>query len=215
MGETGVGAVEAEAAVHTDTVVMRSIHMVHMVLMVHMVHVVHVALIEEMMTEIIVTMIGGVGGLEAEVLHVEEDEAEALVEEGIRVQSGKAVLREGLRLSNGIGKENRQKLLIRMIIATVTMVTTTMTLNKMINSIIIHSIRRRTSSSSSSMEDTTIDPIGTVWFVPVPIFYQYDSLGHWNKKSFCNFCFTKAAHLENIAYSPFSTVQVEYRFTVL
>lgn len=165
MGETGVGAVEAEAAVHTDTVVMRSIHMVHMVLMVHMVHVVHVALIEEMMTEIIVTMIGGVGGLEAEVLHVEEDEAEALVEEGIRVQSGKAVLREGRRLSNGIGKENRQKLLIRMIIATVTMVTTTMTLNKMINSIIIHSIRRRTSSSSSSMEDTTIDPIGTVWLV--------------------------------------------------
>lgn len=162
MGETGVGAVEAEAAVHTDTVVMRSIHMV---LMVHMVHVVHVALIEEMMTEIIVTMIGGVGGLEAEVLHVEGDEAEALVEEGIRVQSGKAVLREGLRLSNGIGKENRQKLLIRMIIATVTMVTTTMTLNKMINSIIIHSIRRRTSSSSSSMEDTTIDPIGTVWLV--------------------------------------------------
>lgn len=163
MGETGVGAVEAEAAVHTDTVVMRSIHMV---LMVHMVHVVHVALIEEMMTEIIVTMIGGVGGLEAEVLHVEEDEAEALVEEGIRVQSGKAVLREGRRLSNGIGKENRQKLLIRMIIATVTMVTTTMTLNKMINSIIIHSIRRRTSSSSSSsMEDTTIDPIGTVWLV--------------------------------------------------
>lgn len=167
MGETGVGAVEAEAAVHTDTVVMRSIHMVLMVLMVHMVHmvhVVHVALIEEMMTEIIVTMIGGVGGLEAEVLHVEGDEAEALVEEGIRVQSGKAVLREGLRLSNGIGKENRQKLLIRMIIATVTMVTTTMTLNKMINSIIIHSIRRRTSSSSSSMEDTTIDPIGTVWW---------------------------------------------------
>lgn len=163
MGETGVGAVEAEATVHTDTVVMRSIHMV---LMVHMVHVVHVALIEEMMTEIIVTMIGGVGGLEAEVLHVEEDEAEALVEEGIRVQSGKAVLREGRRLSNGIGKENRQKLLIRMIIATVTMVTTTMTLNKMINSIIIHSIRRRTSSSSSSsMEDTTIDPIGTVWLV--------------------------------------------------
>ncbi|RVX11983.1 Splicing factor U2af small subunit A [Vitis vinifera] len=133
--------------------------MVLMVHMVHMVHVVHVALIEEMMTEIIVTMIGGVGGLEAEVLHVEGDEAEALVEEGIRVQSGKAVLREGLRLSNGIGKENRQKLLIRMIIATVTMVTTTMTLNKMINSIIIHSIRRRTSSSSSSMEDTTIDPI--------------------------------------------------------
>ncbi|CBI30240.3 unnamed protein product, partial [Vitis vinifera] len=34
----------------------------------------------------------------------------------------------------------------------------------MINSIIIHSIRRRTSSSSSSMEDTTIDPIGTVWW---------------------------------------------------
>lgn len=85
MGEAGVDAVEAEAAVHTDTAVMMSVPMVH------------VAIIEEMMTEIIATMTTGVGGLEAGVLDIEVDEAEALVEEGTRVLSGKAVLREGLR----------------------------------------------------------------------------------------------------------------------
>lgn len=148
MGETGVGAVEAEAVVHIDTVVMRSVH---------------VDLLEERMTEIIAIMIE-VGGLEAEVRDVEE--VEALVEEEIRVQSGKAVLREGLRLSNGTGKENKQNLLIRMIIFTMTMVTTTF--NKMINSIIIHHIKR--TSSSSSMEDhTTTNLIETFWFVSLPI----------------------------------------------
>ena len=144
---------------------------------------VHVFLVEEMMTEIIVTMIG-VGGLEAEVLHVEEDEAKAPVEEGIRVQSGRAVLREGLKLSNGIGKENKQMLQIRMIIVTMTMVTTTF--NQMMNSIIILSIRR---TSISSMEDTTTDLIGTFWFVSVPILYKYDSLGHQNKKIFLQLLF--------------------------
>lgn len=80
----GVVAVEAEAIVLIRTVVMRNVHMVVGVL------------VEEMMIEITVPM-KGTGGLEAVVLGVGGDEVEALGEGGTGVQSGKVVLKEGLR----------------------------------------------------------------------------------------------------------------------
>jgi len=106
LGETdeGVAAAEAGVAVLLGFVVMRSIHVV--VVVVVLVEVVVVVMVEGMMTEISATMIG-VGGLEAVVLDVEQSEVEALGEGGIEVRSGKVVLKEGLRLSNGIGKRNR------------------------------------------------------------------------------------------------------------
>ena len=115
MGETdeGVAAVEAGVAVLLGFVVMRSIHVVVVVVVVVLVEVVVVVMVEGMMTEISATMIG-VGGLEAAVLDVERSEVEALGEGGIGVRSGKVVLKEGLRLSNGIGKRNRGTLVSRM-----------------------------------------------------------------------------------------------------
>jgi hypothetical protein len=113
LGETdeGVAAAEAGVAVLLGFVVMRSIHVV--VVVVVLVEVVVVVMVEGMMTEISATMIG-VGGLEAAVLDVERSEVEALGEGGIEVRSGKVVPKEGLRLSNGIGKRNRGTLVSRM-----------------------------------------------------------------------------------------------------
>lgn len=90
MGEAdgGVAVVEAEAIVLIGTVDMRNVHMAAVVL------------VEEMMIEITVPMTGA-GDLEAVVLDVGlEREVEAplaLGEGGIRVQSEKVVLKEGLR----------------------------------------------------------------------------------------------------------------------
>jgi len=109
LGGTGEGVVEAEAIVLSGIAIMMSVH-----------QVVDVVLVEEVMTGIIATMTGA-GSLEAGVLGGEEDEAEALGAGEIGVQLGKAVLSEGQRLNNGIGKENRQNLLTGMIIITVTM----------------------------------------------------------------------------------------------
>lgn len=119
MGETdeGVAAVEAGVAVLLGFVVMRSIHVVVAVLVE--VVVVAVVMVEGMMTEISATMIGA-GGLEAAVLDVEWNEVEALEEGGIGVRPGKVVLKEGLRLSNGIGKRNRGILVSRIMRATLT-----------------------------------------------------------------------------------------------
>jgi hypothetical protein len=121
LGETdeGVATVEAGVAVLLGFVVMRSIHVV-VVVLVEVVVVVVVVMVEGMMTEISATMIGA-GGLEAAVLDVEWNEVEALGEGGIGVQSGKVVLKEGLRLSNGIGKGNMETLVSRMMRATLTM----------------------------------------------------------------------------------------------
>jgi len=119
LGETdeGVAAVEAGVAVLLGFVVMRSIHVVVAVLVE--VVVVAVVMVEGMMTEISATMIGA-GGLEAAVLDVEWNEVEALEEGGIGVRPGKVVLKEGLRLSNGIGKRNRGILVSRIMRATLT-----------------------------------------------------------------------------------------------
>lgn len=119
MGETdeGVAAVEAGVAVLLGFVVMRSIHVVVAVLVE--VVVVAVVMVEGMMTEISATMIGA-GGLEAAVLDVEWNEVEALEEGGIGVRPGKVVPKEGLRLSNGIGKRNRGILVSRIMRATLT-----------------------------------------------------------------------------------------------
>lgn len=157
MGETeeGVVAVEAEAAVLLGTVVMKSIHVVAVVLVE--VVVVVVDLVEEMMTEISVPSMIGAGGREAAVLDVEGNEAEALEEGGIGVLSGKVVLKEGLRLSNGIGKGNRQNLVFRTMRITLTM--TAMALTRMISIMSLSNI--------SSMIDTMISPIRLVWFVPL------------------------------------------------
>uniref|UniRef100_A0A2V0UNH3 Isoform 2 of splicing factor u2af small subunit a n=1 Tax=Quercus ilex TaxID=58334 RepID=A0A2V0UNH3_QUEIL len=107
-----------------------------------------------MMTEISVPSMIGAGGREAAVLDVEGNEAEALEEGGIGVLSGKVVLKEGLRLSNGIGKGNRQNLVFRTMRITLTM--TAMALNRMISIMSLSNI--------SSMIDTTISPIRLVWF---------------------------------------------------
>lgn len=87
-------------------------------------------------------------GPEAEALDaVEGEEAGALVVEGTGAQFGRAVLRGGLKLNSGTGKENRQKqelrvtLLIMMLTATVT--------HKMVGSTM--------TTSSSSKEDMVID----------------------------------------------------------
>lgn len=149
MGETeeGVVTVEAEAAVLLGTVVMKSIHVVAVVL-VEVVVVVVVVMVEEMMTEISVPSMIGAGGREAAVLDVEGNEAEALEEGGIGVLSGKVVLKEGLRLSNGIGKGNRQNLVFRTMRITLTM--TAMALTRMISIMSLSNI--------SSMIDTMISP---------------------------------------------------------
>lgn len=86
MGGTdgGVVTVEAEATVLIRTVVMRNGLMVVVVP------------VEEMKIEITVPMTEA-GDLEAVVLGVGEDEVEALGEGGTGVQSGKVVLKEGLR----------------------------------------------------------------------------------------------------------------------
>lgn len=148
MGETeeGVVTVEAEVAVLLGTVVMKSIHVVAVVLVE--VVVVVVVMVEEMMTEISVPSMIGAGGREAAVLDVEGNEAEALEEGGIGVLSGKVVLKEGLRLSNGIGKGNRQNLVFRTMRITLTM--TAMALTRMISIMSLSNI--------SSMIDTMISP---------------------------------------------------------
>lgn len=90
MGEAdgGVAAVEAEARVLIRTVVTRNVHMAAVVL------------VEEMKIEISVPM-EWAGDLEAVVLDVgggcEVEALLALGEGGIGVQSGKIVLKEGLR----------------------------------------------------------------------------------------------------------------------
>lgn len=142
MGETGEGivAVEAEAVVLKGiiVVVIRSDHMEVAVL----------AEEEEMMTEIIVSMIKQ-GGLEAVVPDVEE-EVEALWAlggKGIGVlQPGKAVLKEGLRSSNGTGNGNRWTPEVSMIITTITI----MMMNGMVMLRTAISTTKILSSSSSS-----------------------------------------------------------------
>lgn len=102
----GIGG-EGIAVVHRGIAIMMSVHMVA------------AFLVAEVMTEIAVTMIIGGGGLEVGVQDGGEEEAEALLWKGeIGAQLGKAVLREGQRLSSGIGKGNRQKLLTRMVMVT-------------------------------------------------------------------------------------------------
>lgn len=144
MGETGEGivAVEAEAVVLKGiiVVVIRSDHMEVAVLAEEE---------EEMMTEIIVSMIKQ-GGLEAVVPDVEE-EVEALWAlggKGIGVlQPGKAVLKEGLRSSNGTGNGNRWTPEVSMIITTTI---TIMMMNGMVMLRTAISTTKILSSSSSS-----------------------------------------------------------------
>ena len=103
--DVDVAAVEAEVIVLIGTVVMRSVHMEVVVLE------------EEMRRGIIDPMIGG--DQEAVVLVVEE----ALEGGGIGVhQPGKVVLKEGLRLSNGTRKGNKQAPIISMTMLAVKMI---------------------------------------------------------------------------------------------
>lgn len=113
-----------------------------------LVEVVVVVMVEEMMTEISATMIGA-GGLEAAVLDVEGREVGALGEGGIGVRSGKAVLKGGLRLNNGIGKRKMEKVVLRTMRATLMM--TGMALHRTV-------ISMMTWNSSSSMVDTITRP---------------------------------------------------------
>lgn len=150
MGETGEGivAVEAEAVVLKGiiVVVIRSDHMEGAVLAEEEEE-------EEMMTEIIVSMIKQ-GGLEAVVLDVEE-EVEALWALGAKgigvLQPGKAVLKEGLRSSNGTGNGNRWTPEVSMIITTTI---TVMMMNGMVMLRTAISTTKILSSSSSSMIGT-------------------------------------------------------------
>lgn len=101
---------------------------------------------EEMMREII-SMIK-TGGLEAVVLVDVEEEVEALWVEGIGVlQPGKAVLKEGPRLSNGTGKRNRLILEISMI--TIIITATIMMRNGMVIIIMISTTILSSNSSST------------------------------------------------------------------
>lgn len=111
--------------------------------------VVVVVMVEEMMTEISATMIGA-GGLEAAVLDVEGREVGALGEGGIGVRSGKAVLKGGLRLNNGIGKRKMEKVVLRTMRATLMM--TGMALHRTVISMMTWN------NSSSSMVDTITRP---------------------------------------------------------
>ena len=83
-------------------------------------HMEVVVLAEERTKGIIVSMTGG--GLEAVVL-AEEEEVEAPVAGvgGLGVQSGKVALKEEPRLSNGIGKGNKQNLIISTTMTTMKM----------------------------------------------------------------------------------------------
>lgn len=134
MGKTGAGAAEVLIA----TRVMKSVHTVGVVE------------VGEAITETI-TRIEEAGGLEAEVLDVigavDEAEVEVLLVEGggIGVQLGKVVLRDGLKLSNGIGKESRVDLIIGTIVLII-MITIATGMRKMKDGIMIHrsiSIRLR------------------------------------------------------------------------
>lgn len=101
---------------------------------------------EEMMREI-VSMIK-TRGLEAVVLVDVEEEVEALWVEGIGVlQPGKAVLKEGPRLSNGTGKRNRLILEISMI--TIIITATIMMRNGMVIIIMISTTILSSNSSST------------------------------------------------------------------
>ena len=73
-----------------------------------------VATVDGMMIGIII-MIVGVEGVEAQVLAIGEDGAEALGERGIVAQSVKAVRRDVLKLSNGTVKGNNWKIQTKLI----------------------------------------------------------------------------------------------------
>lgn len=109
MGEAGGGIVvaKAEAEVLISLVVMWNVHMVVVVLA------------GEMMTEIISPI--ETRGLEAVALDIGV-EVEAPWEEGTGVQSKKIVLKEGLKLSSGIEKRNKQNWLMQMLTLTVMMI---------------------------------------------------------------------------------------------
>lgn len=148
----GVGG-ESIAVAHRGIAVMMSVHMVAAVMAA------------EVTTEIAATMIiGGGGGLEAEVQDEGEEEAEAPLGKGeIGVLLGKAVLREGQKLSSGTGKGIRRRLLTRMVMVTMKM----MEFWRMENSIMT---LMWSSSISRNTEATTTDPSGCAGFVSLGSF---------------------------------------------
>lgn len=138
----GIGG-EGIAVVHRGIAIMMSAHMVAAVL------------VAEVMTEIAATMIIGGGGLEVGVQDEGEEEAEAPLGKGeIGAQLGKAVLREGRKLSSGIGKGIRRKLLTRMVMVTMEM--RVMAFRRIEKSIMTPVW---STSTTRNMEATTTDPI--------------------------------------------------------
>lgn len=150
-------------------------------------------LVDEMIIGIITMR--GAGGIEAEVLDAEEDAAEVLQAGGIEVLLlERAVLKEGLRLSSGTGRENRPHLVIE------TAKIQTMTRTAMV----MHGMGVLTMilSTSRSFTDTYIDPTGIFGFVSQLFIGILKDLLLLNMSD-CNCYFDKIAHLENIAYSHF------------
>lgn len=98
-----------------------------------------------MMIEIIIMRAGE--GLGVEALGVVEGEAGALVGGGIGAQLGRVVLRGGLKLNNGTGKENKQQQEIGITVPTMTPIARVT--YKMVSSSM--------TTSSSNEEDMVID----------------------------------------------------------
>lgn len=108
----GIAEAEAEVAVPSGIVVMKNAIMGAM----------GAAVKVDVMTRESTTMMI-VGGPGAEALDVAEgEEAGVLVAGGIGAQLGKVVLKGGLKLNNGTGKENRKKQEIRITVLIATLI---------------------------------------------------------------------------------------------
>jgi hypothetical protein len=149
----------------------------------------------------------GAGGLEAEVLHAGEDEV-ALGGGETGVLSERVVLKEGLRLKSGTGKRNRQILVVEVIAETLKMTGITVTLLRMVAIMMMP-------STSRSLVDTRDLP-GNVWFVPLlpSASCLFNTKLVILDKKCCNFIFMRQP-IQKIYLTTISTVQVEYRFSVL
>lgn len=116
----------------------------------------------EVIMQIIARMIGA-GGLEARAQAGGEDEAGVLAEKETEVQLGKAVLRGGQKLSNGIEKRNRPNLVTRILIMSIMMTITVMQMHRTMNNTMMIPISGR--NAYQMMEVTTTDRSGIFWFV--------------------------------------------------
>lgn len=146
MEEVGEDVAAVEAIALVGPVVMKNAHM--------SAHMAAVVLVDEMMIGTVTK--SGAEGIEAEVLDT-EDEAEALQEGEIEVLLlERTVLKEGLRLSSGTGRENILYLIIEMAITSTTTGTTMAMQRVEVNMMMMI-------STTKSIVDIHPDQIDVIW----------------------------------------------------